>query len=230
MSNRDNPGNRGNQVIVPRRHILRSAAALGGLAAAAPVRAALPPFTPNQVMGPFYPVEKPLDQDADLTVIAGRDGVAEGQVVHVMGRVLNGEGAPVAGARVEIWQANAHGRYSHPYDSNPAPLDPNFEGYAVQMTDSEGRYRFKTIKPGAYPVTEDWSRPPHIHFDVTGRVGRAVTQMYFQDEPLNEVDRLLQDSGGPELLIATYRPLDVAGEGAGPDDLVATWDIMLPQY
>ena len=120
-------------------------------------------------------------------------------------------GAPVAGARVEIWQANAHGRYSHPYDSNPAPLDPNFEGYAVQMTDSEGRYRFKTIKPGAYPVTEDWSRPPHIHFDVSGRVGRMVSQMYFENEPLNEVDPLLLESGGPEQLIASYQPLAAAG-------------------
>lgn len=220
----------GHSVFVPRRKILRSAVALGGLAVAAPARAALPPFTPNQVMGPFYPVEKPLDQDADLTAIAGRDGAAEGQVVHVMGRVVNGDGAPVAGARVEIWQANTHGRYTHPYDTNTAPLDPNFEGYGVQVTDGEGRYRFKTVKPGPYPVTEDWSRPPHIHFDVSGRVGRAVTQMYFEDEPLNEVDRLLLESGRPELLIARYQPLAAAGEGAGPDDLVATWDIMLPQF
>jgi protocatechuate 3,4-dioxygenase beta subunit len=207
-------------VFVPRRKILGSAVALGGLAAAAPLGAALPPFTPNQVMGPFYPVEKPLDQDADLTVIAGRDGVAEGQVVHVMGRVVNGEGAPVAGARVEIWQANTHGRYTHAYDTNPAPLDPNFEGYGVQTTDAEGRYRFKTIKPGAYPVTENWSRP----------VGRMVSQMYFENEPLNEVDPLLLESGGPEQLIASYQPLAAAGEGAGPDDLVAIWDIMLPQF
>jgi protocatechuate 3,4-dioxygenase beta subunit len=139
-----------------------------------------------------------------------------------MGRVLNGDGAPVAGARVEIWQANTHGRYTHPYDTNAAPLDPNFEGYGVQVTDAEGRYRFKTIKPGAYPVTEDWSRPPHIHFDVTGRVGRMVSQMY------NDVDPLLLESGGPELLIAHYEPTGAAG--AGPDDLVTTWDIMLPQF
>ncbi len=217
-------------VFVPRRRILGSAVALGGLAAAAPLGAALPPFTPNQVMGPFYPVEKPLDQDADLTVIAGRDGTAEGQVVHVMGRVLNGRGEPVAGARVEIWQANAHGRYTHAYDTNPAPLDPNFEGYAVLATDAEGRYRFKTVKPGAYPVAEDWSRPPHIHFDVSGRVGRMVSQMYFEDEPLNEVDQLLINTPQPELLIARYQPLEAAGAGAGPDDLVAAWDITLPQY
>ena len=219
----------GHRVFLPRRGILGSAVALGGLAAAAPLRAALPPFTPNQVMGPFYPVEKPLDQDADLTVVAGREGAAEGRVVHVLGRVLNGRGAPVAGARVEIWQANTHGRYTHAYDTNPAPLDPNFEGYAVQTTDAEGRYRFKTVKPGAYPVTEDWSRPPHIHFDVSGRVGRTVTQMYFEDEPLNEVDQLLINTPQPDLLIARYQPLEAAGAGAGPDDLVVAWDIMLPQ-
>jgi len=202
---------------------------MGGLAVATPLRAALPNFTPNQVMGPFYPVEKPLDQDADLTAIAGRSGVAEGQVVHVVGRVLNNEGAPVAGARVEIWQANTHGRYSHPYDWNTAPLDPNFEGFGVAVTDSEGRYRFKTVKPGPYPVTEDWSRPPHIHFDVSGRVGRVVTQMYFENEPLNEVDRLLQGTRQFQTLIARYQPPGAAGEDIAPEDLVATWDIVLPQ-
>jgi protocatechuate 3,4-dioxygenase beta subunit len=90
------------RLIFPRRKIIGSAVAIGGLAAAAPLRAAIPAFTPNQVMGPFYPVEKPLDQDADLTVIAGKDGQAEGEVLHLMGRVLNSNGAPVSGARIEI--------------------------------------------------------------------------------------------------------------------------------
>ena len=183
-------------------------------------------------MGPFYPVEKPLDQDGDLTVIAGREGVAEGQVVHVMGRVLNNDGVPVAGARSRIWQANTHGRYSHAYDWNTAPLDPNFEGFGVEVTDGEGRYRFKTIKPGPYPVTEDWSRPPHIHFDVSGQVGRVVTQMYFENEPLNDQDRRLQNTRQHELLIARYQAPGSAGagiEGTAPEDLVAAWDIVLPQ-
>jgi len=202
---------------------------MGGLAVATPLRAALPQFTPNQVMGPFYPVEKPLDQDGNLTVVTGRSGVAEGQVVHVIGRVLNNEGAPVAGARVEIWQANTHGRYTHPYDWNTAPLDPNFEGYGVQVTDGEGRYRFKTVKPGPYPVTADWTRPPHIHFDVSGQVGRVVTQMYFENEPLNGVDKLLQGTRQFDTLIARYQPAGAAGDGTAPDELVATWDIVLPQ-
>ncbi len=100
-----------------------------------------------------------------------------------MGRVLNAGGEPVSGARIEIWQANAHGRYAHPADDNPAPLDPNFQGYAKLLTDADGRYRFKTIKPSAYPAGA-FMRPAHIHFDVTGKLDRLVTQMYFPDDPL----------------------------------------------
>ena len=214
------------RLIFPRRKFIGSAVAIGGLAAAAPLRAAIPAFTPNQVMGPFYPVEKPLDQDADLTVIAGKDGQAEGEVLHLMGRVLNSNGAPVSGARIEIWQANTHGRYTHPTDGNPAPLDPNFEGFGVQITDDEGRYRFKTIKPGAYPVGETWTRPPHIHFDVSGQIGRVLTQVYFENEALNDVDRLLGSARSPEALIARYQ--QPSGD-QGPNDLVAVWDVILPE-
>src|SRR5712691_2143412 len=110
-----------------------------------------------------------------------------------MGRVVNVQGQPLKGARVELWQANTHGRYTHPSDTNPAPLDPNFEGFAVQDTDAEGRYRFKTIKPGAYPATANWMRPPHLHFDMTGKINRVITQMYFPGEPLNDKDILPQN-------------------------------------
>lgn len=211
---------------IPRRKLVGSAVAIGSLAVTKSLRAALPPFTPNQVMGPFYPVEKPLDQDADLTVIAGKGGRAEGKVVHLKGRVLDSRGHPVPGARIEIWQANTHGRYTHPADTNTAPLDPNFEGFGVQVSDDQGRYRFKTIKPGAYPVTESWSRPPHIHIDVSGDSGRIVTQIYFPNEPLNEVDKLLQTTPRPEQLIAKYQE---PSDDVEPDSLVALWDVMLPQ-
>src|ERR1700693_4472970 len=107
--------------------------------------------TPDQILGPFYPL-KPLGQNADLTRVSGRLGRAEGQILNVTGRVLNLKGEPVRNAKVELWQANAHGRYTHPSDTNPAPLDPNFEGSAILSTDSDGRYRFKTIKPAAYPT------------------------------------------------------------------------------
>src|SRR6267378_5072788 len=177
-----------------RREILKMSA-LTGIASVVSTRFAMARAalrrTPEQILGPFYPLT-PLDQNADLTRVSGRPGRAEGQVLTVMGRVLNLKGDPVRNAKVEIWQANAHGRYTHPSDTNPAPLDPNFEGVAVQTTDAEGRYRFKTIKPGAYPVTPSWMRPPHLHFEVTGKVNRLVTQMYFPGEPLNDKDLLLQ--------------------------------------
>jgi protocatechuate 3,4-dioxygenase beta subunit len=147
--------------------------------------------TPSTVAGPFYPLaNKPVDRDADLTAIDGRTARARGELLYLMGRVLNIKGAPVKGVQVEIWQANAAGRYDHPSDPNPAPLDPNFQGYGVAVSDAEGRYRFKTIVPGAYPVVPGWDRPPHIHFEVTGRRDRQIRQMWFPDHPLNGQDRL----------------------------------------
>ncbi len=183
--------------------------------------------TPAQVLGPFYPIEKPLDQDADLTLINGHKQRAAGQAVHVMGRVVNVKGEPIAGARLEIWQANTHGRYTHPSDENTAPLDPNFEGFASLETDAEGRYRFKTIKPGAYPNGPGLTRAPHIHFDVKGRVNRLVTQMYFPGESLNEGDIFMATS-------RKFRSLLVADVGKPtpdlePDSLLAHWDIVLEQ-
>jgi len=213
-----------------RRHLLGLAVAVGGLAMSGGVRAVLAQAfrrTPDQILGPFYPVRKPLDQDADLTTIAGKPGRAEGQVIHVMGRVLTVAGQPVHGARVEIWQANTHGRYTHPSDTNPAPLDPHFEGFAVLTTDAEGHYRMKTIKPGAYPAGPDRMRPPHIHFEVTGQSNRLVTQMYFAGEPLNDTDPFLQGAGAnKERLIV---PLGPPTQELEPDALVAVWDIVLEQ-
>ena len=112
-----------------RREIMRISAALAGtgvlLSGSAAFAQQILRRTPNQILGPFYPL-RPLDQNADLTRAPGRPGRAEGQVLNVMGRVLNLKGEPVRNAKVEIWQANAHGRYTHPSDLNPAPLDPNF--------------------------------------------------------------------------------------------------------
>jgi protocatechuate 3,4-dioxygenase beta subunit len=132
----------------------------------------------GQILGPFYPL-KPLPATSDLTRVPRRSGRAEGQILYVMGRVLSIAGDPVHDATVEVWQANAHGRYTHPSDTNPAALDPNFEGSATLTTDAEGRYRFKTIKPAAYPAGPNLVRPAHIHYQVTGRQDRLVTQMYF---------------------------------------------------
>src|SRR5881296_2625515 len=213
---------------ISRRRVLGMAGALGSLAMFGSASSALAQAlrrTPDQILGPFYPVVKPLHQGADLTTIPGKPGRAAGQVIHVMGRVINSHGQPVQGARVEIWQANTHGRYTHPSDTNPAPLDPNFEGFAVQTTDAEGRYRFKTIKPGAYPANPNWMRPPHLHFEVTGKVNRLVTQMYFPGESLNDKDLLLQnlrankDGAIAKVLLPTA---DVE-----PASRLVVWDIVL---
>jgi len=223
---------------MPRRRLLKMSLALGAAVVAGPLQRALaqdapvpaPPHrrpTPDQILGPFYPVRKPIDGGTDLARLRGRAGQAQGQIVYVMGRVLNLKGEPVAGAHLEIWQANHFGRYNHPSDRNPAPLDPNFEGYARVVTDGEGRYRMRTVKPGAYPVGGDWVRPPHVHFDVQGQVNRVVTQMYFSDEEaLNGKDRLLQSSWAKESLIARVLPPTAAEE---PEARLALWDIVLIQ-
>jgi protocatechuate 3,4-dioxygenase, beta subunit len=193
---------------------------------ATPVSAdALRPATTEEIVGPYFPVTPLISHSDDLTIIAGRDARALGQIVYLSGRVTNRRGEPVQSAELEIWQANAAGRYPHPGDENTAPIDPNFEGHTKILTDLDGHWRIKTIKPGGYPVTPDWRRPPHIHFDVKGRHSRLVTQMYFEGEPLNEIDVLLQRSwGGKETAIAHY----VGSTGhAEPNALVAVWNIVL---
>lgn len=187
-----------------RRDVLKMAAVLAGSGVVFSTRLGAAETalqrTPGQILGPFYPLGE-LPQSSDLTKAPGRSGRAEGQVLNVMGRVRNLSGEPVRDAKIEVWQANSYGRYTHPSDTNPAPLDPNFEGAAVLTTDSEGRYRFKTIKPGAYPAGPNLTRPAHIHFQVTGRQDRLVTQMYFEDDPYNKTDPFLNSAAAKDLLI-----------------------------
>ena len=181
--------------IVTRRWFLRGSIGAAATVASAPLLAAP---TPRQSEGPFYPVREQRDTDADLTRIEGHAERAAGEVVEISGRVLDEDGNPVADALVDVWQANANGRYAHERDRNPAPLDENFQGWAKLKTDAEGRYRFRTIKPGPYPVRPDWSRPPHIHFKVARRgYHELTTQMYFAGDPLNERDLLLQSVPDP---------------------------------
>ena len=188
--------------------------------------AALAP-TPEQTEGPFYPKVLPLERDADLTMLQGHTARASGQVIHVAGRVLDSEGKPVAGATIEIWQANAHGRYAHPGDTNPAPLDPDFQGYARIASDAEGRYGFTSIKPGAYPLRNAAGavRTPHIHFRIVGGADRLTTQMYFPGETLNGQDTIFNAiPANREAAIA--RALPTATKDAA-DALSFGWDIVL---
>jgi protocatechuate 3,4-dioxygenase beta subunit len=221
-----------------RRQVLKMSLALGAATLAGGLTPALsqqdgpgfdptgPMPTPDQILGPFYPVRKPTDGHDDLTRLQGRAGRAKGQVIYVMGQVRSVRGEPAPGVKLEIWQANAAGKYTHPHDMNKAPIDPNFDGYATVVTDAEGRYRFKTVKPGAYPVVADYIRPPHIHFDITGQVNRLITQMYFPGEALNDKDPLLQQSWAKHSLIARVLPPTKEEE---PDALLVVWDIVLIQ-
>jgi protocatechuate 3,4-dioxygenase beta subunit len=140
--------------------------------------------------GPVVPAGFVRDGDNDLTR-AGRSAPI-GERIVVSGRVLDGDGRPVRRSLVEVWQANAAGRYDHPGDTHEAPLDPNFHGAGKALTDDEGRYRFVTIRPGAYPWRNHpfaW-RPQHIHFSLLGNapIQRLVTQMYFPGDPLLPLD------------------------------------------
>jgi protocatechuate 3,4-dioxygenase, beta subunit len=177
--------------------------------------------TADLITGPFYPQHKPRDTDIDLTMIKGHKQRTAGQVVQLSGKVMNLRGEPVRNVRIEIWQANTHGRYTHPSDPRVhLALDPNFEGYAELHTDRDGRYAITTIKPGPYPTARGDMRAPHVHFEVHGRADRKVSQMFFPGEPLNNSDRHLNSVRRTETLLANVI--------SSTDSLmVATWDIVL---
>ena len=166
--------------------------------------------------------------DADLT--RQHDGEPLGERIIVTGQVLDSDGMPVRNTLVDVWQANSAGRYVDPTDDHPAPLDPNFTGAGRCMTDDRGRYRFITVKPGAYPWGNHpnaW-RPGHIHFSVFGpELGsRLVTQMYFPGDPLIPLDPILQsvpDQRGRDLLVAAFDLATTQPSWA----LAYRWDIVL---
>lgn len=172
-------------------------------------------LTPPQTPGPFYPGEPNFLPENDLTAVPGSPHRALGQVIYVKGHVVDSACLPVANANVEIWQACASGRYNNPQDPNPAPLDPNFRYWGETNTDSQGRYIFKTIRPGAYPADTNWIRPPHIHFRVS-RLGfkELITQMYFAGDPLNEKDLILEEIPRSEWdrVIVPFKPASVGLE------------------
>jgi protocatechuate 3,4-dioxygenase, beta subunit len=213
-----------------RRSILKTAAFLAVGGTVAPFGRAWAQTslrrTPDQILGPFYPItnKQKVEGVEDLTHVPGGNGRANGQLLNVSGRVLTTAGEPVPGVRMEIWQANAAGRYAHPDDTNSAPLDPNFLGYTVLMTGADGSYRFETIKPGAYPAGPNTIRPAHIHYDLSGTHDRLVTQMYFEGDPYNEKDRFLQSVLRPEALIVKLRR-PVGGSEADP--MLAVFDIVI---
>ena len=175
--------------------------------------------TPDQILGPFYPVGQTPDTSGDLT----GGGKAAGPILYLSGRILATDGNPIPGARVEIWQANAKGRYGHPHESDHAPLDPAFTGFSVQTVGADGRYAFKTIRPAAYPAAPGRWRPAHIHFNVIGKTEQLVTQMYFVGEEWNDKDTWLNSSRRKDALIVDPQPI----AGKEPGALAVTFDIVL---
>jgi protocatechuate 3,4-dioxygenase, beta subunit len=167
------------------------------------------PHTLTELTGPALGEGLVTADDADLTMANG--GEAQGQRIVVHGRVLDSDGRPVPHALVEVWQANAAGRYRHSVDRHDAPLDPHFAGGGRVLTGPDGEYRFVTVKPGAYPWGNHpnaW-RPAHIHFSVFGHAftQRLVTQMYFPGDPLFRYDPIFNavpDEGGRQRLIADF--------------------------
>jgi protocatechuate 3,4-dioxygenase beta subunit len=155
-------------------------------------------LSPEQVMGPFYPIHEQDDKDLDLTMLKGHTERAKGEVIWVRGKILDEDCNPMPGVFMEIWQTNAAGRYNHVKDKNPAPLDPNFQSWGQTVTDDKGNFGFKTIKPAAYPLKflksgeadkDAGYRTPHIHFKISQRgYHELVTQCYFPGEPLNDKD------------------------------------------
>jgi protocatechuate 3,4-dioxygenase beta subunit len=168
------------------------------------------PLSLSELTGPGPAVSAVTPEDADLTRNAGTDGEAIGQRIIVTGRVLDEDGGPAPQTLVEVWQANAAGRYLHRRDSWPAPLDPNFLGIGRCLTDADGAYRFLTIRPGAYPWRNHpnaW-RPAHIHFSLFGGslAARLVTQMYFPEDPLHALDPIFNavPAAARDRLVAAY--------------------------
>lgn len=201
---------------VSRRVFAGSALAVAGLAATRTAASGLRE-TAWGPMGPFYPVDRFAEEDADLTWLKGHSKRALGNVIEVTGRVLDKNGNPIDGARLELWQCNAAGRYAHSADIATAPLDPDFQGYASIKTGAKGEWKITTIKPAAYdsPIGR---RTPHIHFDIMGKQHRLISQMYFADDhAMNSTDTLYKMLG--EDAITSVARLDAPSK--------YHWDVVL---
>jgi protocatechuate 3,4-dioxygenase beta subunit len=186
------------------------------------------PATETELTGPAFGESAVEPFDSDLT--RQHEGEPLGQRIVLEGRVLDRDGRPLSGQLIEIWQANAAGRYRHEVDVHDAPLDPNFSGAGRCLTDDDGRYRFVTIKPGIYPWGNHpnaW-RPAHVHFSLFGRAftERLITQMYFPDDPLFPFDPIfnsVRDERARQRLVSSFDlGLTVPDHALG-----FRWDIVL---
>lgn len=179
-------------------------AGLGSVLWSNPVRAAI--ATPRQTSGPFYPPpeQRPADTDWDLVKVDGQVRDAGGEVLWLFGQVLGVDGAPIPGTRVEIWQCDVNGRYHHDGDTDDRrPLDSGFQGFGAVIAGDQGEFRFRTIKPVAYP-----GRTPHIHARIVPPQGRElVTQLYMVDDPGNRSDFIFRSLGQSGQAAASIDPV-----------------------
>jgi protocatechuate 3,4-dioxygenase beta subunit len=184
----------------------------------------------SEITGPVFAGDElgPLDHDLILNYAQSGEPIGERTIVH--GRLLDENGRGIPGALIEVWQANAGGRYRHQNDTYLAPIDPNFGGCGRMLTDADGAYVFRTVKPGAYPFrnhVNSW-RPAHIHFSLFGQgfAQRLITQMYFEGDPLIPHDSILAtipDAAARQRLVAT---LDL-NMSVPLDSLAYRFDIVL---
>lgn len=178
-------------------------------------------ITPSQTIGPFFDLGLIRDGDDDLACKVPYGPRAKGVPIVVTGQVTDEDGRPVRKALIEVWQADSAGKYDHPDDTMPVQPDPNFKGWGRMLTDSDGRYQFRSIMPGPYPNPgyDNWMRPPHIHYSVfaAGVMQRLITQLFFPGEELNDIDPILngvEDLAARASLVARELP-KVADGSAG---------------
>jgi protocatechuate 3,4-dioxygenase beta subunit len=191
------------------------------------------------VTGPRFAAGAVLAEEADLSRQAPGKPRALGQLITLTGRVLDDAGRPVPECLIEIWHANASGKYIHHNDPSPVPEDANFRGRGRVVTDAQGRYQFRTVKPGGYAVPDNrpgdtigWWRPPHIHLSLFGAhfAARLVTQVFFPGDPLNEADLILNripDKAARQRLIARYVPRTTSNAEEGDAALQFGHDLVL---
>ncbi len=191
------------------------------------------------ITGPVFLADSVLPEEADLSRNGPDAPRALGQLITVSGRVLDEAGRPVPNCLIEMWHANASGKYIHHNDPSPVPVDPNYRGRGRVMTDGKGRFHFRTIKPGGYAVPDNepgartgWWRPPHIHFSLFGPTfsSRLISQFFFPGEPLNELDLILNsipDKAARNRLVMQFAPRKSSNSAVGDAPLDFTNDFVL---
>lgn len=194
---------------IKRRNFIKTAV-LGSLASVFATKTHANMVTPTDAQGPFYPITPQKDKDADLTHVKGRSGTAKGQIIEIYGQVLDQDMNPIEDVTIDLWQANTFGKYHHPHDDSEAPIDENFQSWAILQSGKQGKFRFKTVMPGAYPLHSSDQRTPHIHFKVT-KYGydSLLTQLYFPDQDLNKTDGLYNRKNKDQQALMTAKKTEI---------------------